>query len=169
MSQYLDIPGIPGESQSPNPNWNAKIELDTMSYGISQATTKKGSGGLLVSKAKFDNLHITKSMDKSTPALLGQLAGSKPIPLVTVRVSRAGANTGGAYAGLYEAESYALKNVRFVSYHTSGQPGVTGLPGESWTLSFSGITETYQTLDATGNLQPPQTGGFDVVGGQVTG
>jgi type VI secretion system Hcp family effector len=167
MSKFLDIPNIKGESLSPNPNWNQKIVLKDMSYHVTQEVAKRG-GGSNVSQANFGNMHITKSMDCSSPLLAALLVGNSPLPTVTIRVSRDGANTTGAFAGQYEAETYTLTNVRFVSYQTSGHPGVTGLPQESLTLTFSAITERYQTVDQAGNLQSPQTGGFDIAGGQAT-
>ena len=35
MPMYLDIAGIPGESQSPNANWNNKIEIQHWTYDVS--------------------------------------------------------------------------------------------------------------------------------------
>src|ERR1019366_2029561 len=91
MSMYLDIADIAGESLSPNPDWKAKIEVQTMAFDVSQKTSLEAGGGLISTGAIFGALHITKAMDKSTPLLFGKLAGGEPIQTVTLRVSRPGA------------------------------------------------------------------------------
>jgi type VI secretion system Hcp family effector len=165
MAMYLDIAGITGESKSPNSNWNQKIEIQTAGYDVSQKTSLEAGSGLIASGAVFSALQITKAMDRSTPLLFGKLAGGEPIETVTLRVSRAGAATTGPQGGLFEAETYTLKNVIVTAYHTSGAPGPGGLPLESWSLAFTSAVEKYQTVDPQGNLQPPQSAGYDIAGG----
>jgi type VI protein secretion system component Hcp len=171
MGKFLDIPNpnIQGESQSPNPNWNQKIQLDKMAYHIFQESGQPGSGGANVSSAAIGNMTITKSMDRSTPLLFKQLGSQDPITTAYIRVSRLGLSSGGATnKAEYEAETYTMTNVRVIHYSTSGSPGVSGLPAETWVLSFSAVTETYQTVDVTGALQPAQSVAFDVAQGVVT-
>jgi len=171
MGKYLDItsPNIAGESQSPNPNWNKKIQLDKMTYHVFQEAGQPGSGGANVAGAAIGNLVFTKSMDRSTPLLFKQLGSQDPIPTAYIRVSRLGVSSGGATnKAEYEAETYTMTNVRVIQYSTSGAPGVTGLPAERWTLSFTAMTETYQTVDSAGNLQPAQSVAYDVTQAVVT-
>ena len=163
MSMYLDVVGILGESINPKvPNWNQKIDDNSMGYDVSQKTSLEAGSGLIAGGAIFSPMQISKVMDKSTPYLWAKLCAGEPIATVTIRVSR----TGGA-AGLYEAEKYIMENVIVTSYHTSGSPGPGGLPMESWSLAFTAITEVYRTVDANGNLQAAQTQGWDVSGNQT--
>ncbi len=169
MSMYLDIPGIAGESKSPNADWRDKIEVQTMAFDVSQRTSLEAGSGLISGGAIFGALHITKAMDKSTPLLFGKLAGGEPILTATLRVSRPGASTTGPVGGLFEAETYTMKNVIVGSYQTSGAPGPGGLPLESWTLAFTSITEVYHTVDAAGKMQPAQNAGYDIAAGRPIG
>ena len=151
MALYLDITGFAGESQSPNPNWNGKIEVFSMDYDIHQKASAQVGSGMVASAAEFHPMTITKVMDKATPLLFAQLASGQMIKVpVTIRNSRPGANNvaGAPAGGLYEAESYVMTNVTIHSYATSGTPGPGGLPLESWSFSFTAITENYQTVDA---------------------
>ena len=168
MSMYLDIPDIAGESDSPNNDWRNKIELQTMAFDVSQRTSLEAGTGLISGGAVFGAMHITKAMDKSTPMLFGKLAAGQPIPLATIRVSRPGAATSGPFGGLFEAETYTLKNIIVGSYQTSGAPGPGGLPLESWTLAFTSISEVYHTVDAAGKMQPAQNAGYDIASGIPT-
>ena len=158
MSMYLDVVGILGESISPKvPNWNQKIDDNSMGYDVSQKTSLEAGSGLIAGGAIFGPMQISKVMDRSTPYLWAKLCAGEPIQTVTIRVSR----TGGA-AGLYEAEKYILENVIVTSYHTSGSPGPGGLPMESWSLAFTAITEVYRTVDLKGAFVATQTAGWDV-------
>ena len=169
MSMYLDIAEIPGESQSPNNDWKAKIEVQTMAFDVSQRTSLEAGSGLISSGATFGALHITKAMDKSTPLLFGRLAAGEPIATVILRVSRPGGSaTTGPVGGLFEAETYTMRNVIIGSYQTSGAPGPGGLPLESWTLAFTAISEVYHTVDALGKMQPAQNAGYDIAAGKPT-
>jgi type VI secretion system Hcp family effector len=162
MSMFLDIqtPVIAGESQSPNPNWNAKIEIEHFAYDVSQTTSQEAGTGLVSSGSRVGHIHITKVMDKSSPLLFGQLCAGQPIQLMYFRVSQPGAQ-GGAYGGLFEGENYQIGNVIVSSYHTSGSPGAGGLPRETWAFSFTQIKETFQTVDINGTLQAPVIFGRD--------
>ena len=169
MSMYLDIAEIAGESLSPNPDWKAKIEVQTIAFDVSQSTSLEAGGGLVSGGANFGALHITKAMDKSTPMLFGKLAGGEPIQTATLRVSRPGGSTVGPVGGLFEAETYTLQNVIIQSYSTSGAPGPGGLPLESWTLAFTSVVEVYHTVDALGKMQPVQHAGYDISAGKPIG
>jgi type VI secretion system Hcp family effector len=158
MSMYLDVVGITGESINLKvPNWNQKIDDNTMGYDVSQKTSLEAGSGLIAGGAIFSPMQISKVMDRSTPYLWAKLCAGEPIATVTIRVSR----TGGA-SGLYEAEKYILENVIVTSYHTSGSPGPGGLPMESWSFAFTAITEVYRTVDVKGGFVAPQTAGWDV-------
>ncbi len=168
MAMYLDIPGILGESQSPNLNWNQKIEIQTMNYSISQNASVQAGGGMIASGANFSYMTFTKAMDKSTTLLFGMLAGGRPITQAIIRVVRAGGAATGSTGGLYEAETYTMTNVIVSNYHTTGVPGPGGLPMENWAFSFTSMVEVYQPVDNLGALQPAQQEKYDVAGGRGT-
>ncbi len=168
MAMYLDIPGVPGESQSQNQNWNNKIEIYSMSYHVGSPTTPQAGTGTVAKPSSFGDMSFTKMMDKSTPPLFGKIPTGDPIPTCYIRVTRPGGATAGSTDGLFEAETYTLQNVYIKSYHTSGAPGPGGLPLESWSMAFTAINEVYQTVEAgTGRMQAPQNFGWDVAQNQV--
>jgi type VI secretion system Hcp family effector len=160
----LDIAGIAGESKSPVANWNQKIQIESMDYGIKKRTTNGKGSGLVASGAEVEAMYITKQMDKSTPQLFVNLAKGEPIPICYVRVVRSGQATisTDVNGALYEAETYTLYNVVISSYGTSGSLGSGGLPMESWSLSFTKIQENYVPTDAKGNpIAGNNAKGFD--------
>ena len=162
MSMFLDITSIEGESRSQVAAWDKKIDQQTMSYDVSQRTSLEVGSGLIAGGAVFAPMSIRKTMDKSTPLLWAKLCAGEPIDMVIIRISRPGATKQAITGGLFEAENYAMKNVIVTSYHTSGLPGLGGLPTEDWLFSFTSIVEQYRTVDAQGNLQPVQPAGWDI-------
>lgn len=161
----LDIPGVAGESKSPNGNWNAKIQIETMGYDISQSTSGATGSGLVSAGAEVHAMQISKQMDKSTPYLFLNLAKGEPIPVCYIRVVRSGQQSGSTAVsptgGLYEAETYTLSNAIITNYNTSGATGPGGLPMESWSLSFNKIVENYVQVDKSGS---PISGSGNAVG-----
>lgn len=160
----LDIPGVQGESMSPNATWNAKIQIATMGYDVTQTTTGGTGTGLVANGAQVAAMTLSKSMDKSTPYLFQNLIQGEPIPIVYVRVIRSGQKSGSSTVsptgGLYEAETYTLSNAIISNYSTSGALGPGGLPLETWSIAFTKIVENYVTVDpTTGN---PISGGTPV-------
>jgi type VI secretion system Hcp family effector len=159
MSMYLDVvnPKIEGESSSTvTSDWNKKILIESMDFSVSQQASKSNTG-LVASGSQVGPLSIRKQMDKSTPQLFYHLASGTPLDTVLVRVSRTG-TTGGPF----EAETYVLENALVSSYHTSGIPGTGGLPEETWSLSFTKITERYQSVKPNSDvLDSPDAKGFD--------
>jgi type VI secretion system Hcp family effector len=158
---YLDIAGIPGESQSPNGNWNNKIEVQHWTYDVSVDHSMEAGTGVVASGANVGHMHIVKQMDKSTPLLFAQLCKGETLPDVYLRVTQPGPS------GPYEAETYHLQWVVVSHYSTSGSPGMGNLPQENWQLAFIAITETYQDVK-DGALQPAVVNGFDFGQGVIT-
>jgi type VI secretion system Hcp family effector len=159
---YLDIAGIPGESQSSNANWNNKIEVQYFSYGISVDHSMEVGTGVVASGAQCGHFNITKVMDKSTPLLFAQLCGGDTLPDVYLRVTQPGPS-----GQAYESEQYHMQWVVVSHYSTSGTPGSGSLPQENWQLSFIIMTETFQDVK-DGVLQPALTKGFDYGQGYAT-
>jgi type VI secretion system Hcp family effector len=161
----LDINGILGENESPNPAWKAKIQIESMGYDISQRTSSSTGSGLVSGGATVGAMQISKQMDKSTPLLFLNLAKGEPIPVCYIRVVRSGQKSGSSaaspYGGLYEAETYTLSDAIISSYSTSGALGSGGLPMESWSISFSKIQENYVQIGPDGN---PVGGAGNAVG-----
>lgn len=143
MAHFLDIPGIPGESShDTNPNWNQKIQIETISYDASQRATIQTGTGLTAAGAAMSPISITKAMDKSTPFLFFKLCAGEPIPKMTLRRSRAS----GA-EGVYEDLTIDLTNVLITSYSTSGARGSSNIPMETISMSVGAIQETYDNRE----------------------
>ncbi len=71
VDYFLELDGINGEAQ--DKTHKDKIDVLSWSWGCSQSGTTHMGGGWGAGKAHFQDLAITKFVDKSTPVLLQQL------------------------------------------------------------------------------------------------
>ncbi len=119
MAMYLDIqtPLIAGESLSPNPNWNNKIEIQHWTYDVSQSTSQEVGTGLVSSGSRVGHIHVTKVMDKSSPMLFAQLCAGKPIDLMYIRVSNPGRRRRLLRRPVRRRDDAARKRDRFLLSH----------------------------------------------------
>lgn len=137
--QYLDIPGIPGEStHDQNPDWNNKIQISHFSYDVSQRANLGTGTGLVAAGASMSHITFSKTMDKSTPFLWSKLCSGEPIPKVTFRISQAGGQE-----GVYEIHTLECEQVLVTNYSTSGARGDGGMPSENWSFSVAKVNEIY--------------------------
>jgi type VI secretion system Hcp family effector len=117
--QYLDIPGIPGESlHDTNQNWNNKIQINHFTYDISQRASLGTGSGLVASGASMSHLSFTKTMDKSTPMLWFKLCSGEPIPKVIFRKTQAG-----GVEGVYEIHTLECESPS--AWARSKRPSIT--------------------------------------------
>src|ERR1700744_3275801 len=135
---FLKIDGIEGESQ--DDKYKDQIHLSSFSFGVTNAGTggsNLGSGG---GRSNIQDLHFTKTIDKSSPNLFIACATGKHFPKAQLIARRAGENP-----QVYL--TYDLEEVFVSSISTSGHEG-GGLAQESASLNFSKVTLTYTPQNA---------------------
>ena len=83
IDMYLELDGVPGESQQ-GTNHDA-IDVLAWSWGMSNSSSTASAG-----KPNFQNLSFTKYIDRSSPVMLTTVANGKVIPKAKLTVLRAG-------------------------------------------------------------------------------
>ena len=141
-SDYLlEIDGIKGESRdSVHPE---SIEIESFSWGISQAAASGGGGG--AGKASFQDFHFTMRVNKASPLLLLACARGEHIKKATLFVRKAG----GTQEDYYEV---TLENLLVSSYSQSGNSGSAAgdsRPIESLSLNFTKVIVKYTSDDGS--------------------
>lgn len=87
---FLKIDGIPGEStDDKHKEW---IEISSYSHAAHQAVSRTASsaGGASAERVNFNDLVITKLIDKASPKLLEACCSGKHIKEVVIELCRAG-------------------------------------------------------------------------------
>ncbi|UCC73713.1 MAG: type VI secretion system tube protein Hcp [Gemmatimonadota bacterium] len=146
---YLILEGIAGEATtSGHENW---IEVLSFSWGFSNPGPPPGTPMVAGSRANFQDLVITKPIDKSSPLLAlacadgsairdGELAfyasGSAEEPtgivrLANVRVSSVTSESGSSGSGLTETIGLTFGRVEWIVYEY-GERGRTGETRTGW-------------------------------------
>ncbi|WP_305985410.1 type VI secretion system tube protein Hcp [Roseibium sp. MMSF_3544] len=78
VDYFLKLEGIKGEAQ--DKTHKDEIDILSWSWGASQSGTTHMGSGSGSGKAHFQDLSITKYVDKSTPVLMQHLSTGKHIP-----------------------------------------------------------------------------------------
>ncbi len=137
VDMFLKIEGVDGEStNAAHKGW---IEIQSWSWGASQPSTG-GFGSGAATGRLTGHVTLIKRIDKATPLLFKRCSDGTVLVLVTVELTRGGAQT---YL------KYELKEV-LVSSIAHGDVDGDGVPEETITLDFTGTKLTYTQLDASG-------------------
>jgi type VI secretion system secreted protein Hcp len=152
MAIFLDLgPDIPGEST--DSVYAGKVDVLSWSWGVSNSGSAHAGGGGGAGKANFQNLSLTKYVDKASPQLMLRCANGAHIPKATLIVRKAGTPP-------IEFLKIELTEVLVASVSTGGSGGEDRLT-ENVVFDFAQLSLTYTpVLSAL-----PQTGlsfGWDI-------
>jgi type VI secretion system secreted protein Hcp len=150
VDMFLQLDGVRGESQ--DKQFKDQIDVQSFSWGVSNGSGK-------TTATNFQDLHITKFVDRATPELMTRVAGGETIANAVLSVRKAG-DTPAPFLKL------CMSDVRASSVQTSaGGDDVH----ESVSLAYGAIAVSYASQRADGSLDAPITAGWDVIKGLQTG
>ncbi|MDR3482272.1 MAG: type VI secretion system tube protein Hcp [Burkholderiaceae bacterium] len=113
VDMFLQVDGVKGESADANhQGW---IDIESMSWGASQAASISGGGGGS-GKVSFTNLNAVAAIDSATPALIKYCASGKHIGSVKISMCKAGGTQ-------IEYATVVLKDVLVTSASMTGASG----------------------------------------------
>lgn len=133
VEMILKIQGIEGESQTAG--HTNEIDVLAWSWGMSNAGSFHVGGAGGGGKAYFQDLSITKYVDKSTPSLMGALSTGDTVPAATLIVRKAG-GTGLEYIRI------TMTKILVTSLSTGGSSGEDRLT-ENISLNFAQVKVEY--------------------------
>jgi len=149
---FLELEGIKGESV--DKVHKEKIDILAWSWGMSNSGTfHHGSGGG-AGKANFQDLSVTKYIDKSSATLLSNCATGKHIAKGKLIIRKAGDKP-------LEYLTISLEKILVTAVSTGGSSGEERLT-ENVTLNFAKITTDYKIQDDKGAGQAGGTFTFDI-------
>jgi len=122
---------------------------------MSNSGTTHVGGGTGAGKANFQDLSLTKYVDKASPKLMLQCAKGALIPTVTLFVRKSGLNA--------EYIKITLSNVLVSSVSTGGSSGEDRLT-ENVTLNFSVVTFDYVPTKPDGTAGETVSFSWDIAG-----
>ena len=141
MAGYIKFDGIDGEFQDKDhKNWSV---IDSFSQKIQKTLSGKTGSSRRGGDVQFDDVEVTKEVDKSSPKLAEAIAKGKVFAKVEIHITASYTD-----AGRVTYYAYELKNVQVTSYQVGGSP--EGRPHETMTLNFEEIKATYTEADNAG-------------------
>ena len=151
---FIKFDGIDGESQDrDHRDW---IDLLSFSQGQYLAALSAAAGGAGAGRLVFEELALSKTLDKASPKLAEAVCKGTVFPNVQLELTRPlSAGTQNTY---YAVE---MKNVIVTSYHIGGS-SQDAMPTESLSLNFEEIKVTYTKFDAAGRPQGTVQYGWNV-------
>lgn len=148
----LEIEGIKGESS--DHKFKDAIEIQSFSWGVTNAGTHAlGSGGG-AGKANFQDLHLTTYVNKSSPLVSLSCANGKHITKATLHVRKQGEDQ-------QEFYTVTLEDL-LVSSYQSGDAAGGSVPTDQFSLNFAKIKFEYKPQKKDGTLDAPQTMTWDL-------
>ena len=147
LDMFLDIEGeIAGESQDKT----HKDEIDVLawSWGMSQSGSFHTGGGGGAGKANFQDISVTKCIDKSSPVLMLYCANGDHFESAKLTVRKAGKDP-------LEYLTIEMKKVLITSVSTGGSGGEDKLT-ENVTLNFAECYVSYSKQKEDGSGEAPK-------------
>lgn len=144
VDMFLKIEGVDGVSS------DQSTEVSSFSWGVSNAGSATAGGGGGAGKVVFQDLSITKRIDKSSPLLYLTCATGQHISRATLTLRSSGQDPTGTTPSPVPPSSmeYKLTDCIISSVKPAGSGGEE-LPTESVSFNFAKIEWTYKSADGS--------------------
>lgn len=132
------------------------IEVNSYSFEVENPTTiGSGTSGAGAGKVKFQDLHIVKTVDKSSPQLFQALTSGAHFTKATLNIRKAGGTSGFTYL-TYEFDLVYVTDI--ASSATSGGDK----PMEDVQFTYGALAIKYVPQNPNGSPGTPITGGWNI-------
>ncbi len=152
VDMFLDLKDVPGESK--DDKHKDKIDVLAWSWGCSQSGTMHHGGGGGAGKANFQDISVTKWIDKASPILMTNVACGDHIPEGTLIVRKAGSKP-------LEYIKITMTDILVTSVSTGGSGGEDRLT-ENVTLNFAKIKFEYKEQKKDGSSEAAKVFNYDI-------
>jgi type VI secretion system secreted protein Hcp len=156
VDQFLELEGVKGETLDKVYKGKNAIDVLSWNWGMSNTGTfHHGSGGG-AGKANFQDISITKYVDKSTADLMMFCANGKHMAKGTLTCRKAGDNP-------LEYMKITMQQILVSSYATGGAAGDERTT-ETVTLNFAKVKVEYFMQNAQGGKETGGQMAWDIAG-----
>jgi type VI secretion system secreted protein Hcp len=153
VDYFLKIDGIEGESH--DDKHKGDIDLESWSWGETQAGTSHTGGGGGAGKVSMQDFHFVMKVNKSSPKLMLACANGEHIKSATLVCRKAGKEQ-------QEFLKIKFSDLLISSFQTGGTAHADVIPTDQISLNFTKIEYEYKEQKADGSLGGPVKAGYDV-------
>jgi type VI secretion system secreted protein Hcp len=146
VDYFLKIDGIPGEST--DAKHKGEIDLESWSWGETNAGSHAGGGGGGAGKVSMQDFHFVMKINKASPKLFLNCANGQHIKGALLTCRKAGKEQ-------QEYLKIKFEDLLVSSYQTGGSAGSSVLPVDQISLNFSKIEISYSPQKPEGGLDSP--------------
>ena len=159
VDYFLKLDGIDGETKQKG--HEKEIELESWSFGETNAGTFSASGGGGAGKVSMQDFHFVMLINKASPKLFEACATGKHIPKAKLTCRKAGETQ-------QEFLKISFSDLLVSSYQTGGSASSSVVPTDQISLNFAKIEIEYAEQGADGKLGASVKAGYDLkVGAKV--
>src|SRR5215510_1909341 len=153
VDYFLKIDGMEGESN--DSKHKNEIQVESFSFGATQAGTfAHGSGGG-AGKVSMQDFHFTQKVNKASPKLALACATGQHIKKAVLTARKAGGTQQDFYV-------VTFTDLLVSSYQIGGSGHGVTVPVDEISLNFAKIEWKYQLQDDKGNVGNPVMAGYDL-------
>lgn len=153
VDYFLKLDGIEGESGDAK---HAKeIQLESWSWGETQAGTMAYGGGGGAGKVQMQDFHFVMKVNKASPKLMLACAGGDHIPKGVLTCRKAGKDQ-------QEFLVWTFTDLLVSSYQTSGSGSADVIPMDQISMNYTKCEMEYKEQKADGTLLGPVKAGWDL-------
>lgn len=152
VDYFLKVDGIDGEST--DDKHKNEIDLESWSWGATNAGTSRAGGGGGAGKVVMQDFHFVMKVNKATPKLMLACATGQHIKEAKLVCRKAGGDQ-------QEYMTVKFSDLLVSSYQTGGSQGEV-IPVDQIGFNFSKIEFEYKPQKADGSLDAPIKTGYDL-------
>jgi type VI secretion system secreted protein Hcp len=153
VDYLLEIDGIKGESH--DSKHKDTIEIESFSWGATNAGSHGAGGGGGAGKVNFQDIHFTTHVNKASPALMLACATGQHIKKAVLYVRKQG-------TGQQDYYTVTLQDLLVSSFQSGGHSGGDAKPVDQFALNFATVKFEYKLQKPDGSLDSPVTGSYDL-------
>jgi type VI secretion system secreted protein Hcp len=151
---HMKIDSIPGESRKKG--HEGQIEIDSWSFGMSQAASVSHGGGSSAGRVSFQDIHLSKRMCKADTVLMKHCANGTHIDKISIYCEKAGGDN-----VTVEYVRIDLTQVLVTSHQTSGADGSDQI-NTAVSLNFAKYLMVYTPQKTDGSPDGSVEQGYDI-------
>lgn len=153
VDYFLKIEGVDGEST--DDKHKGEIELESWSFGGSNAGSFSSGGGGGTGKVALQDFNFVKKTDKASAKLFTSCCTGEHLKSATLVCRKAGKEQ-------QEFLTIVLTSAIVSSYQTGGSAGSDIIPMDQVALNYAKIEYKYKEQKGDGSLGGEVVGGWDV-------
>lgn len=150
---------IPGESTVEG--HAGEIDVVSFSMGVNNSMSSR-YGGVVAGKLQFQDVTVSKPLDKASPKLVLGCAKGEHYPTVVLKAVRSTGNSSVEYCTVTLSDVIITSVQHRGGMVNDGAAGTTGAMSETVSLNFGRIQFAYKVFDANGKFTGTVVSGWDV-------